>query len=52
MKTTLNLLIAATCAQLISSCLEEIFGKPVVDETRGTNCYDFQLLWDEKNRGK
>jgi uncharacterized protein (TIGR03435 family) len=29
-------------------CLEEILGKPVINETSGTNRYDFPLLWDEK----
>lgn len=33
-------------------CLEDILGKPVINETSGTNCYDFQLLWDEKSPGE
>ena len=31
----------------IAASLEGLLGKPVVDETRLTNHYDFQLLWDE-----
>jgi hypothetical protein len=31
----------------IAASLEGFLGKPVVDETRLTNHYDFQLLWDE-----
>ena len=30
-----------------AASLEDILGKPVVDETQLTNRYDFQLLWDE-----
>ena len=36
----------------LARCLEEILGKPVVNETGRTNCYDFQLLWDEKSPGE
>jgi uncharacterized protein (TIGR03435 family) len=41
----------------IAASLEGFLGKPVVDETRLTNHYDFQLLWDEieaedVNRGR
>jgi uncharacterized protein (TIGR03435 family) len=41
----------------IAASLEGFLGKPVVDETRLTNHYDFQLLWDETgsedvNRGR
>jgi uncharacterized protein (TIGR03435 family) len=32
--------------------LEEILHKPVIDETRLTNHYDFQLLWNEKKTGE
>jgi len=35
----------------LARCLEEILGKPVINETSRTNCYDFQLLWDEKSPG-
>ena len=31
----------------IAASLEGFLGKPVVNETRLTNRYDFQLLWDE-----
>jgi uncharacterized protein (TIGR03435 family) len=33
---------------LLALCLEEILEKPVINETSLTNCYDFQLLWNEK----
>ncbi|HKX56736.1 MAG TPA: TIGR03435 family protein [Xanthomonadales bacterium] len=36
----------------LARCLENILGKPVINETGSTNCYDFQLLWDEKNPGE
>jgi uncharacterized protein (TIGR03435 family) len=31
----------------IAANLEGFLGKPVVNETKLTNHYDFQLLWDE-----
>ncbi|HEY5912858.1 MAG TPA: TIGR03435 family protein [Verrucomicrobiae bacterium] len=31
----------------LAAKLEEFVGRPVVDETRLTNRFDFQLLWDE-----
>jgi uncharacterized protein (TIGR03435 family) len=36
----------------LARCLEDILGKPVINETGSTNCYDFQLLWDEKSLGQ
>ena len=36
----------------LARCLEDILGKPVINETGSTNCYDFQLLWDEKSPGE
>jgi uncharacterized protein (TIGR03435 family) len=36
----------------LARCLEEILRKPVINETSGTNCYDFQLLWDEESPGE
>ena len=33
--------------EAIAASLEDLLGKPVVDETQLTNRYDFQLLWDE-----
>jgi uncharacterized protein (TIGR03435 family) len=36
----------------LARCLEDILGKPVINETGRTNCYDFQLLWDEKGPGE
>jgi len=36
----------------LARCLEDILGKPVINETSGTNGYDFQLLWDERSSGE
>jgi uncharacterized protein (TIGR03435 family) len=36
----------------LASSLEDILGRPVLDETGLTNRYDFQLLWDEKKSGE
>jgi len=36
----------------LARCLEDILGKPVINETGSTNCYDFQLLWNEKSPGQ
>ena len=36
----------------LASSLEEILKKPVIDETRLTNRYDFQLLWNMETSGE
>jgi uncharacterized protein (TIGR03435 family) len=34
----------------LASMLESVVGKPVIDETELTGKFDFELIWDEKDR--